>query len=146
MAMKTNLAAELARLGNKQNETYQAGMKHSRVKPLPPPGLHRCEITEIDGNPYTDKEGVEHLNVEATFRVTEGESENFTFSKTFWGNSDRDQGALLDLASLASGEVCTAFADAVTALANNENAIVNVQIKQYTTKTGEQKKAVNFVQ
>ena len=148
MAMKTNLAAALATLGEKQNATYQGGMKHARTKPLPPPGLHRCEITEIDGNPYTDKEtGQEYLNVEASFRVIDGEAEGFCFSKTFWGNSERDQGALCDLAALATGEVVTDFVSAINGLDASTGAVVNIQIKQYPKKgqPGVFGKAINFV-
>lgn len=148
MALKSNLIAALGKVTDAQENTYQSGMKHARSKPLPPPNTYNCQLTDIDGNEYTDqKTGQECVNIEASFKVTDGDQAGFTFAHTFWGNSERDQGALLDLAACATGETPAGFKDAVTSLANAENAVVQVKIVERAVKgqPGVMRKYINFV-
>lgn len=150
MSLKTNVIESLNRLADKQDATYKAGMKNARTKPLPPAGQYPCAITDVDANEYTDKEtGEEHLNIEVSFRVMDDSPDQagFAFSKTYWGNSEFDMGALVDLAKVATGATPGSYRGAIEALGNAEGAVVQIRIveKASTKKQGVINRYVNVI-
>ena len=150
MSLKSNVIDAMNRVADSQDATFKAGMKNARTKPLPPAGQYPCALVEIDANPYTDKEtGKEYLNLEASFRVTDDSTEQagFSFSKTYWGNSEQDMGALVDLAKLATGQTPTSYRQAIELLGSAEGAIVQIRIveKASTKKQGVINRYINVV-